>query len=145
MAAYAAREDDMRRLGDSFIFGCVLAAAVIATPAFGLGAPDGQPPSRETVCNGLSGAAFGLCNAYCEAQDCDVHPRPSCAQLRKNFLKKTGSPIFPCDRLPCELSGAPACGGTCPDGKDCTAVMDTSGISPQDAMEKKCECVKKDP
>ena len=41
--------------------------------------PDGVPPSQETVCSGLTGAAFGLCNAYCEAQDCDVHPRPSCA------------------------------------------------------------------
>jgi hypothetical protein len=62
--------------------------------------PDGMPPSQETVCSGLSGAAFGLCNAYCEAQDCDVHPRPSCDQLRKNFLKITGSPIFPCDPTP---------------------------------------------
>ncbi len=70
--------------------------------------PDGQTPAQESVCSSLTGAAFGLCNAYCEAQDCDVHPRPSCQQLRRNFAKVTGSPIFPCD--PC----CPVCGdGVC--------------------------------
>lgn len=59
--------------------------------------PDAQTPSQESVCDGLSGAAFGLCNAYCEAQDCDVHERPSCERLRRNFLRVTGSSIFPCD------------------------------------------------
>jgi len=59
--------------------------------------PDGMPPSEEEVCSALHGAAFGLCNAYCEAQDCDVHPRPSCAVLRRNFARVTGSPVFPCD------------------------------------------------
>ena len=59
--------------------------------------PDGMPPSEEEVCSDLHGAAFGLCNAYCEAQDCDVHPRPSCAVLRRNFTRLTGSPVFPCD------------------------------------------------
>lgn len=35
--------------------------------------PDGDPPAVETICNDLnfSGSAFGLCNAYCEAMDCD--------------------------------------------------------------------------
>lgn len=50
-------------------------------------------------CTGLSGAAFGLCNAYCEAQNCSVRLRPSCAELRKNFAKLTGSSVFPCDAL----------------------------------------------
>ena len=73
--------------------------------------PDGMPPSVETVCSGLKGAAFGLCNAYCEAQDCDVHPRPSCAVLQRNFEKLTGSAIFPCDRR---------CGnGTIDRGEEC--------------------------
>src|SRR5512139_705262 len=73
--------------------------------------PDGAPPSQETVCSGLTGAAFGLCNAYCEAQDCDVHPRPSCPVLRRNFEKLTGSAVFPCDQR---------CGnGTIDRGEDC--------------------------
>lgn len=31
---------------------------------------DGKTPAQDTVCNGLSGAVFGLCNAFCEAKDC---------------------------------------------------------------------------
>jgi hypothetical protein len=73
--------------------------------------PDGVPPSQETVCSGLQGAAFGLCNAYCEAQDCDVHPRPSCAHLLANFRRITGMPSFPCDVV---------CGdGAVDPGEDC--------------------------
>lgn len=41
--------------------------------------PDGTTPAEETICDGLEGAAFGLCNAYCEAKDCDLNPdTPSC-------------------------------------------------------------------
>jgi hypothetical protein len=32
---------------------------------------DGDPPAVENECDGLAGAAWGLCNAYCEAMDCD--------------------------------------------------------------------------
>ena len=59
--------------------------------------PDGAPPAVESPCSGLTGAAYGLCNAYCEAQDCDVHARPSCAQLLANFSRVTGMSSFPCD------------------------------------------------
>ena len=88
--------------------------------------PDGVPPSQETVCSGLTGAAFGLCNAYCEAQDCDVHPRPSCAHLKRNFERITGSSVFPCDLFcgdqivtPPEECDPP--GSTCGDGGTCAA------------------------
>lgn len=89
--------------------------------------PDGMTPSQEQVCSGLHGAAFGLCNAYCEAQDCDVHPRPSCAQLRKNFEQVTGSPIFPCDafcgdgRLNQRTEECDPPGSLCADGHVCEA------------------------
>ena len=66
------------------------------------------------VCDDLIDAAFGLCNAYCEAEDCDVQEpgRESCERLRWNFEKHTGTPIFPCD--------APFCGdGTVDAGEDC--------------------------
>ncbi len=86
--------------------------------------PDGMPPSEETVCSALKGAAFGLCNAYCEAQDCDVHARPSCPVLRRNFKKITGSDVFPCDARcgdrviqPGEDCDPP--GGECADGRIC--------------------------
>jgi hypothetical protein len=90
----------MRKKAFAWALALTVVAVVILT--FGPGAssaktPDGMPPSQETVCSGLQGAAFGLCNAYCEAQDCDVHPRPSCAQLLRNFRRITGMPAFPCD------------------------------------------------
>src|SRR5689334_22004058 len=72
-------------------------AVLLSAPASAK-TPDGLPPSVETVCSGLFGAARGLCNAFCEAQDCDVHPRPSCDQLRSNFAKQTGSSVFPCEQ-----------------------------------------------
>ena len=64
--------------------------------------PDGKPPSVETVCDNETGAAFGLCNAYCEAMDCDSpNHRASdrgCEQVKENFERKTGRP------LPCEVT-----------------------------------------
>ncbi len=67
--------------------------------------PDGKPPSEETVCDGETGAAFGLCNAYCEAMDCDSPNHQAsdtgCAQVKANFMRKTGRPL-PCDVVcPC--------------------------------------------
>ena len=60
--------------------------------------PDGQTPAEETVCDILSGKAWGLCVAYCEAQDCDLFPdHPSCDVLRQNSTRLTGSDKFPCE------------------------------------------------
>jgi hypothetical protein len=68
--------------------------------------PDGKPPSQETVCDNEKGAAYGLCNSYCEAKDCtDPNQRASnraCEQIKANFFKKTGRPL-PCDiTCPCD-------------------------------------------
>lgn len=67
--------------------------------------PDGQPPSVETVCDNETGAAFGLCNAYCEAMDCDSENHHAseiaCEQVKRSFERKTGRPL-PCEvRCPC--------------------------------------------
>src|SRR6185369_5140591 len=83
------------------VIACALALLVALAGTALTATPDGHPPSTETSCTGLSGSARGLCNAYCQAQDCDVHPRPSCEQLRKNFQRATGSSKFPCDRVAC--------------------------------------------
>ena len=48
---------------------------------------------RNGVCGGLSGNEFGLCNAYCEAMDCDGDPKVSeqtCTQVALNFSRATG-------------------------------------------------------
>src|SRR5689334_19085107 len=86
--------------------------------------PDGQTPAQETACSDLTGAAKGICTAYCEAQDCDEHDRPSCEQLRTNFEKKTGSRTFPCDHVACGDAEAPACNGECPEDQVCALHMD---------------------
>jgi hypothetical protein len=66
--------------------------------------PDGETPAEETVCDSLAdGAAWGLCNAYCEAMDCDsADPRASdaaCQHVLGSFLALESGPI-PC-ACPC--------------------------------------------
>lgn len=157
----------------------VLAAGVslVTAVAFAGRTPDGQTPAEETVCDGLSGAAFGLCNAYCEATDCgdgvNNANESACASLRKNWKKHTGLDELPCDCvepfvfvpgegcecppeqrdecaalggsfdpvtckcvLPCAASGAPECGGICPDDPsvpELACLPDRAGCS--------CQCV----
>lgn len=63
---------------------------------------DGQTPAEEDVCDGESGAAYGLCNAYCEAMDCHLdEPSASataCQKVGSRFEQITGR------RPPCDLS-----------------------------------------
>ena len=68
---------------------------------------DGMTPAEELVCDGLQGREFGLCNAYCEAMDCDTSksPQNACESLRDNYFEQTGLTTFPCD-------------ATCPDLPD---------------------------
>jgi hypothetical protein len=66
--------------------------------------PDGQTPAEETVCDGLGGGLFGLCNAYCEAMDCDG-PDPhasnkACEKVRQNFERASGGAAPPCAETP---------------------------------------------
>lgn len=71
--------------------------------------PDGLPPALETVCDAETGSAFGWCNAYCEAMDCELandsdpltEPKASaiaCGKVRTKFEQATGR------GLPCEVS-----------------------------------------
>lgn len=77
--------------------------AANAERGIGNASGDDIPPSREHVCDIYTGQAFGLCNAFCEAQDCDAPGKKndtSCNQIRDNFARLTGIP-----RLPCEAGG----------------------------------------
>lgn len=76
--------------------------------------PDGETPPNEGVCNDLVGTTpglYGLCVAFCEAQDCeatydpatdaltfDESCRPSSPKLLANFNKRAGvgGPHMPC-------------------------------------------------
>src|SRR6185436_12065644 len=133
----------MNRPAVAWVFGVVLALGGVpfVTETIGKGTPDGQPPSRETVCSSLKGAAKGLCTAYCEAQDCDVHARPSCDELRTQFQRVTGSPLFPCDPRcgdgkinqpgeECDGTDAGACSGPCLDDCTCPTCGDGSVNEP---------------
>lgn len=63
--------------------------------------PDGQTPAEETVCDSETGAAFGLCNAYCEAMDCEsADPQASataCTKVKDKFTQLTGRSSLPCE------------------------------------------------
>ena len=89
----------------------VVGAMVIASNtayAYGDGTPDEAPPAEEQACEsaGLYGSAYGLCVAFCEANDCDAQlDQPddkACSALRKRYLRATEQLFFPC-----EIAGDP--------------------------------------
>ena len=70
--------------------------------AYGDGTADQSPPAEETVCEdaGLLGAAYGLCVAFCEANDCELTPdATACQRLRANYAKITGEETLPCEAV----------------------------------------------
>ena len=58
------------------------------------GTPDGMPPAIESICDEEEGAAFGLCNAFCEAMDCETdNPQASataCDKVKSKYQQITG-------------------------------------------------------
>lgn len=71
-----------------------------AHPVPGHGTPDETPPAEEAVCDHYGGRLWGLCVAYCEAQDCDQpdqYAKESCWVLRDKLMDLVGSTQFPCD------------------------------------------------
>lgn len=91
----------MRNFFLIIIFGLLLSFGVSANSQ----TPDGMTPAEEEVCDGLEGAAYGLCNAYCEAMDCDgLEPQASekaCFKVLEKFENKTGEPMPPCQISVC--------------------------------------------
>ena len=77
------------------------------------GTPIGELRQTETpasgcndLCDGLPGAQYGLCNAYCEAMDCDsdvpmANPI-ACGKVLENYNKQSGGFPPPCEH--CENS-----------------------------------------
>ena len=70
--------------------------------------PDGETPANEGVCDALQGGTpglYGLCVAYCEAQDLDLvgdKETPN-TKILANYRKKmqAGDPDMPCIQVPC--------------------------------------------
>jgi hypothetical protein len=69
--------------------------------------PDGTTPANEGVCDVLKGGTpglYGLCVAYCEAQDLDSFDKdPPNTKILANYRNKrqTGDPDMPCVKVPC--------------------------------------------
>lgn len=80
---------------------------VFAGPAAARKTGDGIVPAIETVCDG-DPFNFGLCNAYCEALDCDsdtpLGTPQACANKLKNYVKHSKGALPPCEATcPCEF------------------------------------------
>lgn len=82
-----------------------LASSVVSVAA----TPDGETPANEGVCDVLKTNAtpglYGLCVAYCEAQDLDIvgdKETPN-NKILANYRKKmnAGDPDMPCIKVPC--------------------------------------------
>ncbi|HSK76710.1 MAG TPA: hypothetical protein VLQ45_09650 [Thermoanaerobaculia bacterium] len=88
------------------------ALLLVCTGAAMAQTPDWMTPSQETICDNESGAAYGLCNAYCEAMDCELAndndpgtaPKASdtaCSKVRNKFQQTAGRDL-PCEvQCPC--------------------------------------------
>ena len=69
--------------------------------------PDGETPANEGVCDSLMSATkglYGLCVAYCEAQDLDdIDKEPPNTKILNNYRKKmnVGDPDMPCIQVEC--------------------------------------------
>ena len=84
--------------------------------------PDGETPANEGVCDSLQGSTpglYGLCVAYCEAQDLDSFDKePPNAKILANYRKKmqAGDPDMPCVQTPCACWSAEELGSITADG-----------------------------
>ncbi len=92
--------------------------AVLAAPsAYAQGTPDEETPANEGVCDelaadGITKGLYGMCVAFCEAQDCEPDLalsdlfekcRPSNEKLLQTYdkRKQPGDPEMPCVKDPC--------------------------------------------
>lgn len=84
--------------------------------------PDGETPANEGVCDVLKGGTaglYGLCVAYCEAQDLDSFDKgPPNVRILANYNKKklAGDPDMPCIQVPCPCWSAAEFGSITADG-----------------------------
>ncbi len=80
---------------------------------------DEMTPSEETVCDFLQGdeytnGLFGLCDAYCEAKDCDEYPAGeeprSCNRILANYDRQREEADNPADPdMPCLAEPSASC------------------------------------
>jgi len=96
----------MRGLRSATAAAVMLAGATFTSVAVAQ-TPDGETPANEGVCDSLQGSTpglYGLCVAYCEAQDLDSFDKnPPNEKILANYRKKmnAGDPDMPCIQVPC--------------------------------------------
>ena len=104
-----------------------LALLLVCTSAVLAQTPDGETPAEETVCDGESGAAYGLCNAYCEAMDCESdEPHASetaCSKVADKFAQITGRDVPCVNACPCGLTVGPDVVTSCSSGSFTDGVL----------------------
>lgn len=104
--------------------------------------PDGETPANEGVCNvlqadGITPGLYGLCVAYCEAQDLDLlaDKDPPNSKILGNYNKRkqVTDPDMPCIQTPCpcwsteQINGIVANSGV----KTCTIIGNFAQIENQ--------------
>lgn len=125
------------------LVGLVLAAALTVFFFYSASmakTPDGQTPSEETICDVETGAAFGLCNAYCEAMDCDSPDtranQRACDRVAQNFMDKTDRMVT-CEaalcRVDCQETLDTAMGVCASDQETC--IDGCANTSPEECLE----------
>ena len=109
--------------------GLILATVVLlaGVPVFAQGTPDGETRAQKDgcfsplewagewkagfrackktagceICAAESGAAFGLCTAYCEAMDCageePAASEAACLKVKDPYIQVTGNEALPCE------------------------------------------------
>lgn len=117
--------------------------------------PDGETPANEGVCDVLHGGTpglYGLCVAYCEAQDLDVvgdKPIPN-SRILANYRKKmqAGDPDMPCLQAPCpcwdaaDLADITATGSAiCNIGSNTALIMNQTTSGSIDKSRPSCRYV----
>jgi len=98
----------IRKLG-SALGGLFLVAGLVAASPVIAETPDGETPANEGACDVLKTNAtpglYGLCVAYCEAQDLDIvgdKETPNNKILANyNKKKQASDPDMPCVKVPC--------------------------------------------
>jgi hypothetical protein len=106
----------------TLVFGIFASLSMLSTATLA-STPDGETPANEGVCDVLIGATpglYGLCNAYCEAQDLDSFDKePPRSKILANYDKKkqAGDPDMPCLQVPCPCWSADELGSIHADGQ----------------------------
>jgi hypothetical protein len=106
--------------------------------------PDGETPANEGVCDVLkaptvSHGLYGLCVAYCEAQDLDTFDKePPNNKILDNYNKRkqAADPAMPCVKVPCPCWSADEIASISGDGIASACIGSTNKLQIIDSAPK---------